>query len=178
MTWLREFNSSPSGSKADLQQRSGSQDSSSLRPSSRDVFRTMPVSTRSLSISSVTTLRSVMMLRHPPSPSLLRTVASSMECTWKVLDGTVRLTSWTILTPSSSTQNSLCSGCCPRRIARSQRLASTIAPFTRYCHVQEPCQQLVTRPISAYSWSLAVVKKRQSGLEPASLSSLHSDIED
>ena len=156
---------------------SGSQDSSSLRLSSRERSRIMPESTSSPLISSA------MSSRYTMSKHLSRLLKNqkmdvyATECTLRELVGIRRLICLTIRIPSSSTVNSPWCGSCPRRTARSQKAEFTIAQCTRYSHERELCQLRAIPRTSVFTLSYRRVKIRISGSELVLPASLLSDIE-
>lgn len=100
LTFSTEFNSCQSGLKRDHPQLSGFLDSSSLKLSSRVRCRTTPESTQSPLISYRSNTRCTTKSNQMKLLKSQKTVASATECTWRVLDGTARVT--TLMIPSQS----------------------------------------------------------------------------
>ena len=161
----------------DHQQLSGSQDSSSLKPSSPVSSRTTQENIQLPLISYLSNTRCTM--RFSPVKSLRnqKTDASLSVCTWRVRDGTQQAITSMNQNQSNSTQNSLSSGSCLKRIARYPKQACTDAQSTKYCHVQELSQLRAIQPISASSLNCQAEKSKTFGSEQESRFSCLSDTE-
>lgn len=123
---------------------SGFQDSSSHKLSSQVFCKTMLESMLSLLMNLILRLKFMMKLPHRKFLRSLKMVVSFMVCILKVQDGIILLTCWTIQSLSNYILRYRCAGSCPRKIERSQNLASINALFTKSYQEQVLFQQQVT----------------------------------